>query len=121
MPKRLVSPPDDDYYPPIRRVIQAGGSGTLPPSLMGTTLDIKRADEIHLLTHQVHQHVVGHDEYGETVGLVLPGLPRHRLLKIGEVTGDAGGASFENLQQCRATGLGPARGTGSNYCHPIHG
>ena len=58
---------------------------------------------------RTHQHVVSDEERGEAVGLVLPGLPGdRRLLKVGQVPGDAGGADFESLPQARRTGLSVA-------------
>ena len=48
---------------------------------------------------------MGDDERRQRVGLVLPGLPRHRrLLKVGQMARDAGGADFETLQQSRRPG-----------------
>ena len=61
-----------------------------------------------LLAGGVDQNVVGHHQRGERIGLVLPGLPRHRrVLKLGEVPGHAGGTDFQRLQQRRR--LGPSR------------
>lgn len=46
--------------------------------------------------------VVGDDDGGEAVGLMLPGLPRDcRLFEAGQIPGDASGAGLQALQQRR--------------------
>ena len=55
---------------------------------------------------------MGHDDGGEAVGLVLPGLPGdRRLFEVRQVPGDAGGAGLQALQQRRRPGQRVAAST----------
>lgn len=58
-----------------------------------------------LLPDRVREHVVGDDQRGERIGLMLALLPAHRgLLKGGQVTRDPHRARLKGLQQRRAAG-----------------
>ncbi len=65
----------------------------------------------------VGQHVMGDDQRGHPVGLVLSGLPSDGLLfPLWMATSEATRADLKGLQQCRRTGHGvattPARSLG---------
>ncbi len=73
-------------------------------ALTGPARDVERDDDMYPRAEGMDQNVVSDDQRGEAAGLVLARLPGHRSrLEIGEITGQAAGASRMWLHDSPAT------------------